>query len=564
MPTVSLLKVQIGPVQDFIAQARSTRDLWSGSYLLSWLMAAGIRALPKDGAELIFPNRDGQPLLKDKRAFSSADQKRLLTPNIPNLFVARIAEGDAVQVAKTVKKAIENEWRDIADSVWAKRHEIGLKDELKDRFDEQVARHLSISWMLTPLADDTKYLEAYGDNGWHLDAVRQTRDFAAWNSGSKDLGNDKDSLSGKEEAVVDCKQKVSTRFTHLFKHEDHLGAINLIKRVWHLTYLKDNPELNLKTASHEFNIRSTRGIATRDYSNKADDDTDLTEGEKYLAAIAFDGDSIGKWVNGDLLSATDKLDLTGHHQRFSTALSDFALNRVRDELNKHDAFLIYAGGDDVVALVPADAAIACAKDIRTAFRSATDATKADDGSKPDASAGIAIAHIKSPLQDLIREAQKAEKRAKNVLDRSAFSVTLMKRSGEISQWGAKWDCGGIALYEAISQAMNGGALSGKFPHRVCQLLEPYVTKQTGLSQMCDAADFNATDVIQREFAHAAERQGSKAVAKDLHDPLKTYLRSLDTAPQTQLTAVIGLCTTIAFAHRNRPTETHPADRQPAA
>ena len=34
----SLLKLQIGPVQDFIAQARSTRDLWSGSYLLSWLM----------------------------------------------------------------------------------------------------------------------------------------------------------------------------------------------------------------------------------------------------------------------------------------------------------------------------------------------------------------------------------------------------------------------------------------------------------------------------------------------------------------------------------------------
>jgi hypothetical protein len=28
----SLLKPQIGPVQDFIAQARSTRDLWSGSW----------------------------------------------------------------------------------------------------------------------------------------------------------------------------------------------------------------------------------------------------------------------------------------------------------------------------------------------------------------------------------------------------------------------------------------------------------------------------------------------------------------------------------------------------
>ncbi len=42
----SLLKLQIGPVQESIAQARSTRDLWSGSYLLSWLMAAGISSHP--------------------------------------------------------------------------------------------------------------------------------------------------------------------------------------------------------------------------------------------------------------------------------------------------------------------------------------------------------------------------------------------------------------------------------------------------------------------------------------------------------------------------------------
>lgn len=44
----ALLKFQIGPVQDFIAQARSTRDLWSGSYLLSWLMAAGLAKLVRE------------------------------------------------------------------------------------------------------------------------------------------------------------------------------------------------------------------------------------------------------------------------------------------------------------------------------------------------------------------------------------------------------------------------------------------------------------------------------------------------------------------------------------
>ena len=55
----SLIKFQIGPVQDFIAQARSTRDLWSGSYLLSFLMALGIGQL-RFVHTLIFSSFKGQ------------------------------------------------------------------------------------------------------------------------------------------------------------------------------------------------------------------------------------------------------------------------------------------------------------------------------------------------------------------------------------------------------------------------------------------------------------------------------------------------------------------------
>lgn len=53
----ALLKVQIGPVQDFIAQARSTRDLWSGSFLISWMMGQLVLRLKGPaGVELIFPD----------------------------------------------------------------------------------------------------------------------------------------------------------------------------------------------------------------------------------------------------------------------------------------------------------------------------------------------------------------------------------------------------------------------------------------------------------------------------------------------------------------------------
>ncbi|HUF62504.1 MAG TPA: type III-B CRISPR-associated protein Cas10/Cmr2 [Verrucomicrobiales bacterium] len=81
-------------MQDFIADARSTRDLWSGSYLLSFLIAAGIRKLTEQGGTLIFPNPDFQPLLNGPETWRSLpNHQDLLTPN---LFVAVFDEPDPV------------------------------------------------------------------------------------------------------------------------------------------------------------------------------------------------------------------------------------------------------------------------------------------------------------------------------------------------------------------------------------------------------------------------------------------------------------------------------------
>lgn len=570
MAQSSLLKFQLGPVQDFIAAARSTRDLWSGSYLLSFLMAAGIRKLRAAGGELIFPSPEGQLLLEDPASWPGQDSAELLTPNLPNVFVARIS-GDPKSVAMAVESAIRKEWEQIANAVWEKRGEFGLGDQQKNRFPAQIGRHLSIAWQTTP--DQANYRDTYERNGWLLDATRQTRDFKAWDSAGKEF--EKDSLNGAVEALIggtDFQGSMERRggeYPSLFaKHSDHFGAVAIIKRVWHLAYLrdaKDGPQLRKFQT-----IRSTRGIAARDFSENANDDTDLGEGEKYLAAIAFDGDSIGKWISGEKLPPDAELEK--HHKDFSTGLSNFAMKRARDVVEeKFKGFLIYAGGDDVVALVPADLGLACAKELRTEFQQATDTIKGKDGDKPDASAGIAIAHIKSPLQDLIRAAQQAEKDAKTLQDRSAFSITLMKRSGEISKWGAKWDSGAIELHETILNAMRqDGKLSAKFPHRVCQLLEPYRTIRTGLfSQTATITDpRQASDLITREFLFAAERQGSKEMIEPLTRLLETYLQNLpsdsrDKPPvfQQMLDALVGLCTAAAFSHRNQPKT---ADRQTAS
>ena len=59
----------LGPVQSFVAQARRTRDLWAGSFLLSWLSGQAMKSILEQGGQIIFPavgtiNDPIDPLLK--------------------------------------------------------------------------------------------------------------------------------------------------------------------------------------------------------------------------------------------------------------------------------------------------------------------------------------------------------------------------------------------------------------------------------------------------------------------------------------------------------------------
>lgn len=723
----AFLKFQLGPVQDFIAAARSIRDLWSGSYLLSWLMAAGLKALSEEiGPDaVIYPNLRGQPLfdlhwrddlwtrvnIGTPSVWHSLklDHRDLLTPNLPNVFLAVVPAGRAAELADKVKQAIESEWQRIAGTVWNACETAGLtQDEgnftalkRKARFDSQIARFLSLAWQATPwpdtLEDALKFADGFDSempiqqareqvrsvvhmathempkdhrdgryyvggkdgpkdrlnnvglgwaiilafNSWSLDAVRQTRHFAAANPGGWETGafNNKDALTGREEAVAggqiwnqrakDYSQTHDGPWQSLFKHDDWLGAATLVKRVWHFAYLAKAP-WNLETDSHKFPMPNTRSLAAHDPFGRDDAaENEVAEGtdssEKYFAVLALDGDKIGMWVSGEkapplasqLADYTDGSNIQrfgaspyferpefkdflkakrplspSYHLQFSESLSNIALRCSRPIVESFDGRLIYAGGDDMVALLPADTALACAAALRLAFTGrevkapdgkvlfhspepgflTSDGWKDDHGrGRPipflvpgpaaDCSVGIAIAHFQSPLQDVVRAARAAERRAKDPkgLDRSAVAVTLMKRSGEILEWGCQWNSGGLELLNAVQNALAADALSAKFPHRVVELLEPYQTQPTGLARMKDDAGFNSSveEIITQEVATVLKRQrgGSwndslPALMGEKLSSYLSYLRKLGDA-QTMIHGVIGLMQTAAFAHRTR-------------
>lgn len=580
----SVIKLHVGPVQDFIAQARSTRDLWSGSYLLTWLMASGIKRLAIEAGRdaMIYPNLAKQPLVDFHFDAGTLDLQKpewVLTPNIPNILVAMV-EGDftaAAGLAKAVCSAIETSWAHIVEDSLAHLVEGKLinPDSAEDkRFREQAQRHLSIAWQVT--VADADYRSAYNQCSWQLDAARQTRDFEGWREGGWLIApsETKDSLSGKEESVVGggawwdarvrdhCDPRWRTLFRERRKSEA-LGAITLIKRIWHWAHLCKRHKLpTMHSGADCFPFPSTLHIASHDPA-KNEDATELTIDaeedrlERYFAVLAMDGDQIGQWVSGTKLTPAPE-DFESYHRKFSLALSSFALDQVREVVEQHQGRLIYAGGDDVIAILPADNVIACAEALREAYRRAMHEFVGEGDVRPEMSGGIAIAHFKSPLQDVVRAAHAAEKRAKYSLGRSALAVSLLKRSGEIIEWGCEWESGGLRLYENLLKGLRPAGsnqspgLSARFPHAFSELISAYLSPV----QMTTSAEFEmaARDLLIADLKHVLRRQGEAWPAADKDQAVKsaqTYLGNLAdggaTGPELA-TALDGLCSTLAFLH----------------
>ena len=695
----ALLRFQLGPVQEFIAAARTTRDLWSGSYLISWLMTCGLKALSAQVGpdSVIFPSLYGQPvfdflwkeeiwsrLTVDGRGSIeqfNPDGAHLTTPNLPNVFLALVPADRATSLANDVQQAISDEWNRIADAVWSYAFHSGSTTANRARFDTQINRHLSIAWQATPFPKtldeaavlaqqlpDPAMLDRFqllretfeqkmprehrdrrfytsdakdalnniglawslvaAVNQWQHDAVRQTRNFPGVTGGwDVDAGLRKDALTGVDACVFENKNALKPLPREFFKHDDPVGAVTLVKRLWHLAYLVDKKGMDPSW----FKMPNTYDLAQqRPDQDSSDVEAGTREEGKYFAILAFDGDDMGRWVSGEKAplfrtQLADYVDSNGsrkgalayfqgegrdfaafldtprllnpsYHLQFSEALSNFALHAAPRVIRAHKGRLVYAGGDDVLAMLPADTAIACADDLQRVFsgkapgiecgiraehpgfltfegwdRFPALSSRGGNGAIPflvpgpraTASCGVAIAHFKAPLQDVVRTAQAAEKRAKRKWKaehlKHALAVTILKHSGEITEWNARFDTDdphetpmhrrAIPAFKAIQNAMERDVLSAKFPHRLLELVEPYRSHD----ERDDQPGFPIKEIVRAELATVMSRQrGGQYKDKDARivaDAVSAYLDALPDKPKDVVDALSGLLTTAAFFNR---------------
>lgn len=141
----------------------------------------------------------------------------------------------------------------------------------------------------------------------------------------------------------------------------------------------------------------------------------------FYALLLADGDRLGKLVGalgGDTVG------------KALAAFTRAAPGIVR----KHDGVTVYAGGDDVLAMLPAPEALSCAASLADSYRSAF-----QERSGATLSAAVAFAHVRLPLGAALVEAHRLlDDIAKEANGRDSLAVGVLKPGGLNCQWVTTW------------------------------------------------------------------------------------------------------------------------------
>ncbi|GAA5527593.1 type III-B CRISPR-associated protein Cas10/Cmr2 [Herpetosiphon gulosus] len=501
-----LILIAIGPVQDFIASARRTRDLWFGSWLLSELSKAVAKSVYQAKGNLIFPYpTDPAQDLAPNSAF-----------NVPNKILAKV-EGDVKMIADAAKQALDTRVNEIRDGAFAKV--TGVFDQTRAK--AQIAALIEFSWVALHLASDDVYC-ATREQLEHLMAARKnTRNFSAvtWGTNAP-----KSSIDGERESVIDNRELKGQELTMYREYGinigEHLSGVDILKRhgqkgvdsrfpstshiaatpVFNYLTLLDQSEKNPKAVTrlwkdyicalkllesakeyiqnektpiyHDIFEYYDGSLLFAERFNDALVGEDLKKAQKYLqdflkpfldttipipyyAILHADGDAMGRFIN------------TAHgmdeHQGISEKLTRFAGN-VKSIVENHQGALVYSGGDDVLAFLPLTSShviqegnnkrlatvFDCAADLATAFKQAL------VDPMVSLSVGIAIVHHLEPLSDALDLARKAEQQAKGIKGKNALAINLSKRGGADRIIAGSWAKpeGQFSLYERLTRLIE--------------------------------------------------------------------------------------------------------------
>jgi len=493
------LHFTLGPVQGFVSQARRTRDFWAGSFLLSWLTAHAMKSVQEAGGEIVMPSTKGDALLE--RIKNSAGKGPTIG-SLPNNFIAKVdADFDgnvAVNAVQEAWKALANAvWeKDFNKELSFTKDELR---EVRELWEIQIGNFWDMAWVvesghkekgkwtydsgaLAMRKNWRRYMppESLGDKctmmgEWQelsgADRPNPKVQAKFWKRINHDKG-----LDLRENERLCAIAYVKRRFVHAWQdmdeHKDwqlptsvpstsYMAAVHWLEKLMQASPEPQATQDFAKKASSGERLTRIQCISDVLKKNNADhlkvladvdgralfesdkkEDTEINKARKamletvskfdtplspFYAILMMDGDSLGE-TKAAMRDATV----------LSAALGEFT-QQVRDIVKENNGFLIYAGGDDVLAIMPLEDALSCAAAVRAEYM-AIFARKGVEAGKYSISAAIEYAHMKLPLTMILKDAHALlDDVAKDATGRDAVACRVWKPGGLQQTWAMPWD-----------------------------------------------------------------------------------------------------------------------------
>ncbi len=504
-----LIAISVGPVQSFIAAARRTRDLWFGSYLLSEICRVASIKLTKDsGCNLIYPH--ASIIEKNNKQYKSNCPNSILAEYCgedPGELVANAYEavqekwdcitGNVFSKYKMfiVKEIWDNQKSDALEfyAAWSpfdpvsnasnpKSYRVtrglvmrllagrkrcrdflpaagragvpkssldGLRESVLKKLDELDETALDRSELQCPLRirpgeqlDVIGLVKRTAEGHRHYPSVSRVA-ADPWLRGAEQLRPDRfETFFQACQELAEAKPSPLHKLDVCKKSPTGQPSYSQFPFEGVVVYQARHHEL---LEENDHGIPSEHRSAIKDKVNRVGAelgklirDGELEEPNPYLAVLSADGDRMGK--------ALSKLENPEDHRCFSQDLSKFA-EEARRIVKCNRGVLIYSGGDDILAFVPVDYCLKCARELYEMFVSLLERRAERLEERLTLSVGVAIGHFLENMEDLLNYGRAAEKHAKRPRgdtvggkqeERDGLAIHLHKRGGSPVEVRDQW------------------------------------------------------------------------------------------------------------------------------
>ncbi|MCX7999878.1 MAG: type III-B CRISPR-associated protein Cas10/Cmr2, partial [Leptospiraceae bacterium] len=200
----------------------------------------------------------------------------------------------------------------------------------------------------------------------------------------------------------------------------------------------------------------------------------------YYALFLFDGDNMGKTLSGEILKEPNNLQ--EFHKKLSESLGNFAKN-CKEYLDSTFGQTIYAGGDDFLGLVNLTKVYDVLQKFLEFFDQDVNQVVKNflkEGENLSYSMGVAIAHYKTPLSEVLKWARNMEKQAKGNEGKASFAVAVLKHSGDINFCVLKWKykkLNSFQIMQNLTSELSFQNLSNTFITEIQREFLPLVGEQ---------------------------------------------------------------------------------------